>query len=102
MNEEEGTAIMASERGIPLSKAAFDNCNAQGLLNETVVEANGKILAYVSYELDPKFEDAALKDAGGVYYDVMAGLSSGNYDSEKAAEVLGDGITKVLGEDSRY
>ena len=102
LNEEEGTAIMASERGIPLSKAAFDNCNAQGLLNETVVEANGKILAYVSYELDPKFEDAALKDAGGVYYDVMAGLSSGNYDSEKAAEVLGDGITKVLGEDSRY
>lgn len=97
LNEDEGTTIMASERGIPLSKAALDNCSAQGLLNETVVEANGKVLAYVFYELDPKFEDASLKSPGGVYYEVMTGLSDGSYDSETAAEVLADGITKALG-----
>ena len=96
LNEDEGTTIMASERGIPLSKAALANCSAQGLLNETVAEANGKVLDYVSFELDPKFEDAGLKSSDGVYYDVMAGLSYGDYDVATAAEVLIDGVNAVL------
>lgn len=96
LNDDEGTTIMASERGIPLSKAALANCTAQGLLNETVAEANGKILDYVSYELDPKFEDAGLKNSDGVYYDAMAGLSYGDYDSAAAAQVIFDGVTEVL------
>lgn len=96
LNEDEGTTIMASERGIPLSAAALANCQAQGLLNETVAEANGKILDYVSFELDPKFEDAGLKSSDGVYYDVMAGLSYGDYDVETAAQTLLDGVNSVL------
>lgn len=96
LNENEGTTIMASERGIPLSTAALDNCMSQGLLNETVAEANGKVLAWVSFPLDPKFEAASLKSSDGVYYDVMAGLSYDEYSVEDAAEILIDGINDEL------
>ncbi len=96
LNEDEGTTIMASERGIPLSAAALANCQNQNLLNETVAEANGKVLAWVSYPLDPQFESAALKSSDGVYYDVMSGLSYGEYSVEEAADLLVDGINEQL------
>lgn len=96
LNEDEGTTIMASERGIPLSLAALENCKANSLLDETVAEANGKVLAWVSYPLDPKFEAAALKSSDGIYYDAMAGLSYGEYSVEDAASILIDGISAEL------
>lgn len=96
LNEEEGTTIMASERGIPLSTAALENCKSKGLLNEIVAEANGKVLAWVSYPLDPKFEAASLKSTDGVYYDVMSGLSYKEYDIDEAAAILIDGINEEL------
>lgn len=96
LNDDEGTTIMASERGIPLSAAGLANCTAQGLLNETVAEANGKVLDWVKFDLDPKFEDATLKNNDGVYFDVMAGLSYGDYDSAAAAQVLTEGVNAVL------
>lgn len=97
LNEDEGTTIMASERGIPLSAAALANCESKGLLNETVAEANGKVLDWVSFPLDFKFEAATLKNSDGVYYDVMAGLSYEDYDAEEAASILIDGIEEELG-----
>lgn len=96
LNESEGTTIMASERGIPLSEAALANCMEQGLLNEVVAEANGKVLDWVAFPLDPKFEAASLKSTDGVYYDAMAGLSYKDYSIEEAAEVLIDGIEEEL------
>ena len=96
LNEEEGTSIMASERGIPLSAAALATCTGKDLLNKMVAEANGKVLAWVSYPLDPKFEAASLKSTDGLYYDVMAGLSYGDYGIDEAAAVLIDGIQKEL------
>lgn len=96
LNEDEGTTIMASERGIPLSTAALENCKEKNLLNEIVAEANEKVLAWVSYPLDPQFESAALKSSDGVYYDVMAGLSYGEYSLDKAASILIDGINAEL------
>lgn len=96
LNEDEGTTIMASERGIPLSTAALENCKSKDLLDKTVVEANSKVLSWVSYPLDPTFESAALKNSDGVYYDVMAGLSYKEYTAEKAAEILMDGINDEL------
>ena len=96
LNKEEGTSIMASERGIPLSAAALATCTGKDLLNKIVAEANGKVLAWVSYPLDPKFEAASLKSTDGVYYDVMAGLSYGDYGIDEAAAVLIDGIQKEL------
>lgn len=96
LNEDEGTSIMASERGIPLSKAALENCKEKNILNSTVAEANGKVLSWVSYPLDPKFEAASLKSTDGVYYDVMAGLSYKEYTVDKAAATLISGINEEL------
>ena len=95
-NNEEAAQILASERGIPVSKSALTAANDAGLLNETVVEANGKVLAWVSNSLDPYFEDSQLKGSDGVYYDAMAGLSYGDYTADEAADVLIDGITGVI------
>ena len=95
-NNEEAAQILASERGIPVSKSALTAANDAGLLNETAVEANGKVLAWVSNSLDPYFEDSQLKGSDGVYYDAMAGLSYGDYTADEAADVLIDGITGVI------
>lgn len=97
LNEDEGTTIMASERGIPLSKAALENCKKKEILNKTVEEANSKVLNWVAFPLDPKFEAASLKSSDGVYYDAMAGLSYKEYTVDKAAEILIDGINEELG-----
>lgn len=96
LNEEDGVRIMASERGIPLSKTALQICTDEGLLNPIVAEANAKVLDWCEFPLDPTFEDAKLKATDGVYYDVMAGLSYGDYDAQTAAEVLIEGINEVL------
>ncbi|MBQ3161211.1 MAG: carbohydrate ABC transporter substrate-binding protein [Oscillospiraceae bacterium] len=97
LNDPEGSAIMASERGIPLSKAANATCKEKGLLNEMVAEANGKVLAWVDFPLDTQFENSKLKGApDGVYYDVFGGLSYDEYTVEDAAKVLVDGVTAVL------
>lgn len=96
LNEDEGTEIMGSERGIPLSAAALANCKSKNILDNTVAEANAKVLDWVSYPLDPKFESAALKSSDGVYYDAMAGLSYKEYTIEKAAQVLIEGINEEL------
>lgn len=96
LNEEEGADIMGIERGIPCSKAGLKVCEDKGLLSDKVAEANAKVLAYVGFPLDPKFEAAALKNSDGTYYDVMAGLSYEDYDVEEAAELLIEGIEDVL------
>lgn len=97
LNDPEGTAIMASERGIPLSTAALDTCNSQGLLNAMVAEANSKVLAWVQFPLDTQFENAKLKgNPDGVYYDALGGLSYDEYDVATAAQILADGVTAVL------
>lgn len=97
LNDPEGTAIMGSERGIPLSKAAIETCEADDLLDPITLEANQKVLANCKFALDPTFEDSRLKDSTGVYYDVMAGLSYGDYDTATAAQTLMDGVNEVLG-----
>jgi oligogalacturonide transport system substrate-binding protein len=98
LNDDQGTAIMASQRGIPLSKKALDNCIENDLLDSLTAEANVKVLDWVSYPLDPKFEDAKLKGTpDGTYIDVFSGLSYGDYDVPEAADVLISGINAVLG-----
>ena len=97
LNSEEGTAIMAAERGIPLSKSALKTCTDGGLLNEVVAEANSKVLEWAKFPLDTQFENSKLKgNPDGVYYDVFGGLSYDEYSVEKAAEILVEGVTEVL------
>ncbi len=97
LNDPEGTAIMSSERGIPLSAAALDTCKSKELLNPMVAEANGKVLAWTQFPLDTQFENAKLKgNPDGVYYDVFGGLSYDEYDTATAAQILADGVSAVL------
>ena len=95
-NEDEGIRARKSELGIPASAKGFALCSEEGLIDATVAEANGKILAWCSFNLDPKFEDGALKNTDGVYQDVFDGLSYQDYSVEEAAQVLVDGINAVL------
>lgn len=97
LNEAAGVEIMAAERGIPLNQNALQICTDKTLLNPLVAEANGKILSWVSFPLDPKFEDASLKsDPDGVYYDVFGGLSYGDYSAADATQALIDGVNAAL------
>lgn len=97
LNEEEGAKIMSSQRGIPLSKAAIEYCTADNLLDPMVTDANSRVLAWCSYDLDPTFEDARLKALNdGIYYEAMGGLSYGDYSVEEAADVLMEGIADVI------
>ena len=95
-NEEEGIRARKSEYGIPASAKGLALCSDEGLINPTVAEANGKILAWCSFPLDPKFESGELKNDGGVYQDVFEGLSYQDYSVQEAAQVLFDGVTAVL------
>ena len=96
LNSDEGAKLMNSQRGIPLSKKANELCAQEGLLNAKVAEANAKVLDWCSNKLDSKFENSALKNSDGVYYDAMDGLSYKDYSIEEAAQALYDGITEVL------
>lgn len=96
LNEEDGVKALASERGIPCSATALKICTDEDLLNKTVAEANSKVIDWCSFGIDPTFEDAGLKSTDGVYYDVMAGVSYGDYSVEDGAKVLMDGVSAVL------
>lgn len=85
------------ERGVPLSKADREAAEAAGTLNEMVAEANAVVVENAEFTLDYHFEDASLKNTDGIYYDVMGGLSYGDYDVAAAAEILIDGTNEVLG-----
>ena len=60
----DGAAIMGSECGIPASKAGLATAQAAGKINELVAEANGKVMSFVSCQLDPLFESSDLKATG--------------------------------------
>lgn len=98
LNEEEGVKIMASERGIPLSKKALAICKENNLLDPVVAEANEKVLSWTQFSLDTKFESSSLKSSDGVYYEAMQNLSYGESTAAEAADILVKGITKALAE----
>ena len=98
LNEEEGIRLLASQRGIPLSKKAYEYCLSNNLLDPIVAEANNKVLGWVKFNLDPKFESNELKaEETGVYAQAMANLSYGEVDVNGAADIMIEGINQVLG-----
>ena len=96
LNSEEGTKILKSERGIPLSKAAVKYCSEDELLDKTTVEANQKVLSWCSNSIDPLFESSALKsNPDGYYCMTTENLSYGKMTVPEAAKFLMDGIEEV-------
>lgn len=96
LNDETGTKLLSSERGIPLSKAAVEYCSAENLLDATTVEANQKVLAWCTNAIDPLFESSALKsNPDGYYCMTTENLSYGEMTVEQAAEFLINGIEEI-------
>lgn len=99
LNGETGAALLADTRGVPLSAAARKTCEDKGLLSALSVDANRSILDWVRFPPDISFEDARLKsNPDGAYFDVMSGLSYGDYSVSEAAVRLEREISAVLSE----
>ena len=96
LNEEKGASIMGSECGIPASKAGLAAAQAAGKIKDLVAEANGKVMDFVSCQLDPLFEASDLKATGtGIYQEVFDTL---DYDNAAGADLVGtllDGMEAV-------
>ena len=96
LNEEKGASIMGSECGIPASKAGLAAAQAAGKIKDLVAEANGKVMDFVSCQLDPLFEASDLKATGtGTYQEVFDTL---DYDNAAGADLVGtllDGMEAV-------
>ena len=96
LNEEKGASIMGSECGIPASKAGLAAAQSAGAVKELVAEANGKVMAFVSNQLDPLFESNDLKATGtGVYQEVFDTLDYDNASGADLVDTLLDGMESV-------
>ena len=97
LNEEEGVLEMGLERGTPISKKAKDVLEKAGKLEgDLVTEANKKVTEFVTYSMDPKFENSKLKSSTGAYYKAMEDVSYGSQTSGQAANYLVEQINEVL------
>ena len=96
LNEEKGAAIMGSECGIPASKAGLAAAQAAGKIKDLVAEANGKVMAFVSCQLDPLFEASDLKATGtGIYQEVFDSLDYDKCSGADLVDTLLDGMEAV-------
>ena len=96
LNEDAGASIMGSECGIPASKAGLAAAQAAGAVKELVAEANGKVMAFVGFQLDPLFESNDLKATGtGVYQEVFDTVDYDNASGADVVDTLLDGMSAV-------
>ena len=96
LNEDKGAAIMGSECGIPASKAGLAAAQAAGKIKDLVAEANGKVLDFVSCQLDPLFEASDLKATGtGTYQEVFDSLDYDKCSGADLVDTLLDGMEAV-------
>ena len=92
----DGAAIMGSECGVPASKAGLAAAQAAGAVKELVAEANSKVMAFVSCQLDPLFEASDLKATGtGTYQEVFDTVDYDNKSGADVVDILLDGMDAV-------
>ena len=96
LNEEAGASIMGSECGIPASKSGLAAAEAAGAVDTLVEEANSKVLAFCSFQLDPLFEHNNLKaDGTGIYQEVFDTIDYDGVSGAEVVDVLLDGMESV-------
>ena len=67
-----------------------------GKINELVAEANGKVMSFVSCQLDPLFESSDLKATGtGSYQEVFDTVDYDNKSGADVVDTLLDGMSAV-------
>ena len=102
LNDPEGTAIMASERGIPESKAAYEVVDAAGLINPLSAQAHTEVINSDPLYWNPLFDSKVLKGDTSVYTTVFEQYSYGMdasgsaYDVDKAAADLYKGYQDAV------
>ena len=79
---------MTTERGIPCNTKAKAILEEAGLLDPNIVEANNVVMDTCAYSFDPNFENSALKERTGVYYEVFDRLSDGADPKEMAQYLI--------------
>lgn len=96
LNEDAGASIMGSECGIPASKSGLAAAEAAGAVDTLVEEANSKVLAFCSFQLDPLFEHNNLKaDGTGIYQEVFDTIDYDNASGADVVDILLDGMESV-------
>lgn len=96
LNEEAGASIMGSECGIPASKSGLAAAEAAGAVDALVEEANSKVLAFCSFQLDPLFEHNNLKaDGTGIYQEVFDTIDYDGASGADVVDILLDGMESV-------
>ena len=93
-SNENGVKLMGVERGTVCNTAAKKILEDEGILGGMTLEGNQKVLDFCQYTFDPNFENSALKERTGVYYEVFDNLSAGA-DPAEMAQYLIDSINDV-------
>lgn len=94
LNDPEGVALMANERGIPESAAAYKVLDESGSINPVSAEAHAAVMDSAPLYWNPLFDDSTLKGDTGAYTTVFEQYSYGmdaagsEYTLDKAAEDL--------------
>lgn len=94
VNDPQGIEIMGTERGMLANTYANEVLVDLGMLKGLTYEGNQSVMKVAAFSFDPNFENSALKDTTGVYYEVFEGLSSGQ-DPRMLAEYLISSIEEV-------
>lgn len=93
-SDPEGVAILGTERGMLANSEANKTLEESGKLEGLTYEANKAVMEVANFSFDPNFEDSALKDSTGVYYEVFEAISDGE-DTQEWAEYLIDSVNEV-------
>ena len=100
--DREGVELLILTGGAPSrrlpSSARFMRISDEftNAVKELVAEANGKVMAFVSNQLDPLFESNDLKATGtGIYQEVFDTLDYDNASGADLVDTLLDGMESV-------
>ena len=93
-SNEKGVKLMGTERGTVCNTVAKKILEDADILDGYTLEGNQIVLNFCKYTFDPNFENAALKERTGVYYEVFDNLSAGA-DPAEMAQYLIDSINEV-------
>lgn len=94
VNDPEGIELLGTERGMLANTYANEVLLGLDKLKGLTFEGNQAVMKIANFSFDPNFENSALKDTTGVYYEVFEGLSSGQ-DPQMLAQYLMDSIEEV-------
>ncbi|SLN23525.1 Putative ABC transporter substrate-binding protein YesO [Aquimixticola soesokkakensis] len=93
LNEPEGIDALKDTRGLPASQTAFDRLTDAGMIAPEILEANAIVMAASGPTLSPFNEHPEVMS---IFSDTLEEYAYGMIQSDEAAEVIIDGVNKVL------